>query len=113
MATKKAPAKKAPAKKAPAKKAPAKQARAKKAAPAKKMSAAASKKAAASKRAAKQFICNVIPSQGTENDWQLADSVAAGSIGAPAALPASVDLRASWWTINSQENTGMFSYQGS
>lgn len=31
---------------------------------------------------------------------------AAGSIGALAALPASVDLRASWWAINSQENTG-------
>ncbi len=95
MATKKAPTKKAPAKKAPAK-----------TATAKKKSATASKKAAASKRAAKQFICNVIPSKGTENDWQLADSLAAGSIGALAALPASVDLRASWWAINSQENTG-------
>ena len=53
-----------------------------------------------------QFICNVVPSKGTENDWQLADSLAAGSIGAPAALPTSVDMRASWWKINSQENTG-------
>ena len=61
---------------------------------------------AAAKRAAKQFICNVVPSHGTENDWQLADSLAAGSIGAPAALPTSVDLRAAWWKINSQENTG-------
>jgi hypothetical protein len=69
---------------------------------------AASKKAAAktTKARVKQFICNVVPSKGTEQDWLLADSIAAGSIGAPAALPASVDLRAPWWTINSQENTG-------
>ena len=58
---------------------------------------AASKKAAANKTTKaqfKQFICNVVPSKGTEQDWQLTDSIAAGSIGAPAALPASVDLRA-------------------
>ena len=68
-----------------------------------------SKKAAANKATrarVKQFICNVVPSKGTEQDWQLADSIAAGSIGALAALPASVDLRASWWKINNQENTG-------
>jgi Papain family cysteine protease len=53
-----------------------------------------------------QFICNVVPSKGTENDWQLADSIAAGSIGAPAALPRSVNMRATWWKINNQENTG-------
>jgi C1A family cysteine protease len=72
--------------------------------------AAAPKKAAKSKAAAHpnfdKFICNVIPSKGTDNDWQLVDSIAAGSIGAPAALPTSVDLRASWWAINNQENTG-------
>ena len=72
--------------------------------------AAAPKKAAKSKAAAHpnfdKFICNVIPSKGTDNDWQLVDSIAAGSIGAPAALPKSVDLRASWWAINNQENTG-------
>lgn len=78
----------------------------------------ATKKSAAKKSSAKKtttrvkradfehFICNVVPSKGTENDWQLTDSIAAGSIGAPAALPASVDLRAAWWKINSQENTG-------
>ena len=75
---------------------------------------AATKKTAAAKAAPKKsgranfdhFICNVVPSRGTENDWQLADSIAAGSIGAPAALPASVDMRAAWWKINNQENTG-------
>ena len=72
------------------------------------------KKAGAKKSASKKvgrasfdhFICNVVPSKGTENDWQLADSIAAGSIGAPAKLPASVDMRAAWWKINNQENTG-------
>jgi Papain family cysteine protease len=72
--------------------------------------AAAPKKAAKSKAAAHpnfdKFICNVIPSKGTDKDWQLVDSIEAGSIGAPAALPKSVDLRASWWAINNQENTG-------
>ena len=72
--------------------------------------AAAPKKAAKSRAAAHpnfdKFICNVIPSKGTDKDWQLVDSIEAGSIGAPAALPKSVDLRASWWAINSQENTG-------
>jgi C1A family cysteine protease len=76
--------------------------------PAKKKAAAAKKTVTkkAGRAQMKQFICNVVPSQGTDQDWQLADSLAAGSIGAPAALPASVDLRAPWWTINNQENTG-------
>jgi C1A family cysteine protease len=53
-----------------------------------------------------QFICNVVPSTATDKDWEFIDSIQAGSIGAPTVLPASVDLRAPWWTINSQENTG-------
>ena len=53
-----------------------------------------------------RFICNVVPSRGTEQDWRLGDALASGAIAAPAALPASVDLRAKWWAINHQENTG-------
>ena len=66
------------------------------------------KKAGATRKSTKfdSFICNVVPSKGTENDWQLIDSIQAGTIGAPAALPNSVDLRGAWWTINNQENTG-------
>ncbi len=94
---------------------------AKKAAPTKKPAkASAAKKTAAKKTTAStrrapaksvatnfdDYICNVLPSKGTENDWQLGDSISAGTIGAPAALPASVDMRAPWWTINNQENTG-------
>ena len=54
------------------------------------------KKASAQRKSTKfdSFICNVVPSKGTENDWQLIDSIQAGTIGAPAALPKSVDLRA-------------------
>ena len=52
------------------------------------------------------FICNVVPSRGTERDWRFGDSLASGALHAPAALPASVDLRAPWWSINSQERTG-------
>ena len=93
MASKKAPAKKSAAKKTPTKKSPTKK--------------KAPKKAASKRANFDEFICNVVPSKGTENDWQLADSLAAGSIGAvPRALPRSIDMRAAWWAINSQENTG-------
>jgi C1A family cysteine protease len=51
-------------------------------------------------------ICNVVPSKDTENDFDVASSVAAGAVRAAAKLPASVDLRASWWKINDQEATG-------
>jgi hypothetical protein len=51
-------------------------------------------------------ICNLEPSKKTETDWRFEDALSAGVLGAPAALPASVDLRAAWWTIGDQENTG-------
>jgi hypothetical protein len=75
------------------------------------------KKAAAKKTASRrnapstrhqmeQFICNVEPSKATENDWQFSDSVTSGALGLVSAIPPSVDLRAPWWTINTQESTG-------
>jgi C1A family cysteine protease len=81
-------------KKAAAKKAPAKKSKPKKAAAARKRTNFS------------HYICNIVPSKGTDKDWQLADLIQAGTIGAPAALPASVDMRAAWWAINDQENTG-------
>ena len=51
-------------------------------------------------------ICNLVESKKTETDWKYEDALAAGVLGAPAALPSSVDLRAAWWTIGEQENTG-------
>lgn len=64
-------------------------------------SANASRISIASKR-----ICNLVPSKGTEKDWQFGDAVASGALGAVAAPPASVDLRQPWWTIGDQGQTG-------
>ena len=94
-------ASKAAAKKSPAKKAVAVTKLAKQKAPAKKAGNAKSKRVNFD-----DYICNVVPSKNTDGDWELSDSLAAGSIAAPVALPAAVDLRAPWWTINNQENTG-------
>ena len=52
-------------------------------------------------------ICNLVPSRETENDWGFEQAVASGALAArPANLPASVDLRAAWWDIGDQQNTG-------
>ena len=51
-------------------------------------------------------VCNLVPSRKTETDWQIDDALGAGALAAPAAPPASIDLRAAWWTIGDQENTG-------
>ena len=60
----------------------------------------------ASKTAVVRRICNLVPSSKTENDWTYQDAVAAGALGAVAAPPASVDLRAAWWAVGDQEDTG-------
>jgi C1A family cysteine protease len=57
-------------------------------------------------RPEKHRICNLLPSRGTDQDWQFEHAVSAGALSAPAAPPASVDLRASWWDIGDQQNTG-------
>lgn len=51
-------------------------------------------------------ICNVVPSRDTEKDWKFEDAVQAGMMAAVAAPPPSKDLRAAWWTIGDQEDTG-------
>ena len=51
-------------------------------------------------------ICNIVPSKGTDKDWRFRDAVASGALGAVAAPPSSVDLRAAWWAIDDQEDTG-------
>jgi C1A family cysteine protease len=60
----------------------------------------------AGKRKELDRICNIEPSHNTLEDWRFEDAVASEALGAPAALPPSVDLRAAWWKINNQENTG-------
>jgi len=52
------------------------------------------------------YICNVLPSRGTEKDWHFEDSVDSGVLGAAGPLPTAVDLREDWWAINNQEDTG-------
>jgi len=51
-------------------------------------------------------ICNLVPSRGVEQDWTLTDALGAGLLAAPAAPPASLDLRKAWWAINNQGSTG-------
>jgi hypothetical protein len=51
-------------------------------------------------------ICNVFPSRGTEKDWQFETAIRSAAVTAVAAPPASVDLRAAWWNIGDQEDTG-------
>ncbi len=51
-------------------------------------------------------ILNCIPSRDTEKDWGFANAIDSGTIGSPAAIPASVDLRADWWKIGDQDETG-------
>jgi len=64
-------------------------------------------KSATTKRPETKRICNLLPSKGTDKDWGFSSAMAAGALGAaPAALPASVDLRAAWWTVGDQKNTG-------
>jgi hypothetical protein len=53
------------------------------------------------------YLCNVVPSSGTETDWSFHEALSAGALAAPAAAPPpSVDLRKSWWTIGDQGSTG-------
>lgn len=59
------------------------------------------------KPAERNRILNLLPSKDTHTDWGFRSAMAAGPLGAaPAALPASVDLRANWWIVGDQKNTG-------
>jgi hypothetical protein len=61
----------------------------------------------ATTRPQQERICNLVPSRGIEQDWGIEQAMEGSTIAAaPAALPASVDLRAEWWGIGDQENTG-------
>lgn len=66
-----------------------------------------SRSASQSDRPEMNRICNVVPSTGTDRDWTMESALAATAIAAPSApLPASVDLRASWWPVGDQGATG-------
>jgi C1A family cysteine protease len=51
-------------------------------------------------------VLNVVPSQETERDWRIETADAAGLLAAPAAVPKSKDLRATWWKVGDQGSTG-------
>ncbi len=53
-----------------------------------------------------QRICNLVPSKETEQDWRFQSAIQSGAVAAVEALPPSVDLRASWWPVGDQKNTG-------
>src|SRR6185295_9842289 len=51
-------------------------------------------------------ILNCLPSPHPEMDWVVNNAIDAGLLAAPAALPASKDLRETWWKIGDQGSTG-------
>jgi hypothetical protein len=51
-------------------------------------------------------ILNCIPSRETQRDWGFEHAAGAGVVAATSAIPASKDLRESWWKIGNQGATG-------
>jgi len=51
-------------------------------------------------------VLNCKPSERVELDWTFEHAAGADIVAAAPAIPASKDLRASWWTINDQGTTG-------
>lgn len=51
-------------------------------------------------------ICNLMPSRGTERDWQFEHAVASGAVATVAAPSPGVDLRLPWWRVGDQGQTG-------
>lgn len=51
-------------------------------------------------------ILNCLPSKAIEKDWSFMNATAAGTVAAPATIPASKDLREGWWKIGDQGETG-------
>jgi C1A family cysteine protease len=59
------------------------------------------------KRKQVKRILNVVPSRDTERDWRIEHADHAGLLAAPrAAVPASKDLRTTWWKIGDQGGSG-------
>jgi hypothetical protein len=56
--------------------------------------------------AAIRRILNVVPSRRTEDDWGIGIAVASGVVRKVSPLPREVDLRAPWWTVGDQGETG-------
>lgn len=54
----------------------------------------------------KRRILNCIPSMDTERDWKIESATEAGLLAVAPPIPASKDLRETWWTIADQLSTG-------
>lgn len=54
-----------------------------------------------------QRVLNIVPSRDTQKDWKYENAVGAGlAAGRVAAVPASKDLRETWWDIGDQVDSG-------
>jgi hypothetical protein len=51
-------------------------------------------------------ILNVVPSTGTDQDWEFQHAEDADIVAAAPRVPPSKDLRATWWSIGDQGSTG-------
>jgi C1A family cysteine protease len=51
-------------------------------------------------------ILNIVPSKDQHKDWEIDHAIKAGYLKARKTLPASVDLRDSWWKIANQGSSG-------
>src|SRR5215831_14765729 len=51
-------------------------------------------------------ILNCVPSKDQHNDWTVDHATASGAVAAAPQIPASKDLRASWWAVGNQGTTG-------
>jgi Papain family cysteine protease len=51
-------------------------------------------------------ILNCIPSREIERDWRLEHAEEAGVVAAPKTIPTSKDLRAAWWKVGDQGESG-------
>jgi len=54
----------------------------------------------------KKFILNCIPSPNQEKNWGLDAAAGSDIYSSDAVVPPSKDLRASWWPVGDQKNTG-------
>jgi Papain family cysteine protease len=68
--------------------------------------AARATKAKTRRKPAVKRILNVVPSEGTEEDWGFEHAEEADVVRAGPQVPASKDLRAAWWSIGDQGGTG-------
>jgi len=54
----------------------------------------------------KKYILNCVPTEKTKLDWSFEDALDAGIIRKNKSILKQVDLRANWWKVRDQKNTG-------